>query len=39
MVLAGAVVRIWCEEKLVAARYPEYGQYAATTWRMIPYVF
>ena len=39
VVLGGAVARIFCEEKLVAARYPEYGQYAATTWRMIPYVF
>jgi hypothetical protein len=24
---------------LVTARYPEYAQYAATTWRMVPFVF
>ena len=34
-----AVVRMLCEEKLVADRYPEYVGYAAKTWRMIPYVF
>jgi protein-S-isoprenylcysteine O-methyltransferase Ste14 len=34
-----ALVRIFCEETLVTARYPEYRQYAATTWRMVPYVF
>ena len=28
-----------CEESLVAARYPEYVQYSATTWRMVPYVY
>jgi protein-S-isoprenylcysteine O-methyltransferase Ste14 len=39
LVLASAVIRIHCEETLVAARYPEYAQYAATTWRMIPYVY
>lgn len=39
LVLASAVTRILCEEALVAARYPEYAQYAATTWRMIPYVY
>jgi protein-S-isoprenylcysteine O-methyltransferase Ste14 len=39
MVLVSAVIRIYCEESLVAARYPEYAQYAATTWRMIPYVY
>jgi protein-S-isoprenylcysteine O-methyltransferase Ste14 len=33
------MLRIFCEETLVAARYPEYAQYKATTWRMIPYVF
>jgi protein-S-isoprenylcysteine O-methyltransferase Ste14 len=27
------------EEPLVAARYPEYAQYKARTWRMIPYVY
>jgi protein-S-isoprenylcysteine O-methyltransferase Ste14 len=39
LVLACAVIRILCEEALVAARYPEYSQYAAATWRMIPYVY
>jgi protein-S-isoprenylcysteine O-methyltransferase Ste14 len=39
LILAGAVLRIYCEEALVAARYPEYVQYKARTWRMIPYVY
>jgi protein-S-isoprenylcysteine O-methyltransferase Ste14 len=39
LVLAGAVMRIKCEEKLVTARYPEYAAYAAKTWRMIPFVY
>jgi protein-S-isoprenylcysteine O-methyltransferase Ste14 len=39
LVLSSAVLRILCEEALVAARYPEYAQYKATTWRMIPYVY
>jgi protein-S-isoprenylcysteine O-methyltransferase Ste14 len=38
-VLGGAVVRTLCEEALVAAKYPEYREYAKTTWRMVPYVF
>ena len=39
LVLGGAVIRIFCEESLVAARYPEYARYAATTWRMIPFIY
>jgi protein-S-isoprenylcysteine O-methyltransferase Ste14 len=39
LVVGCGLVRIYCEEVLVTARYPEYRQYAATTWRMIPYVF
>jgi len=39
LVLGSALVRIFCEEALVSARYPEYGQYSANTWRMIPHVF
>ena len=39
IILGSAVLRIHCEEALVAARYPEYAQYAARTWRMIPYVY
>src|SRR5271169_398529 len=31
LVFASAVLRITCEETLVAARYPEYARYAATT--------
>lgn len=39
VILGSAVVRIYCEEPLVAARYPEYAQYKAKTWRIIPYVY
>ena len=39
LILASAVMRIYCEEPLVAARYPEYAQYKATTWRMIPFIY
>jgi len=39
LILASAVIRIYCEEPLVAARYSEYAQYKARTWRMIPYVY
>jgi protein-S-isoprenylcysteine O-methyltransferase Ste14 len=39
LILGSALMRIACEETLVQARYPEYAQYKATTWRMIPYVF
>jgi protein-S-isoprenylcysteine O-methyltransferase Ste14 len=39
LVWAGALARIFCEEILVTARYPEYREYAARTWRMIPFVF
>ena len=39
VVLGSAVIRIYCEGTLVTARYPEYAQYAATTWRLIPYVY
>ena len=39
LVWAGALSRMFCEERLVMARYPEYRQYAAKTWRMIPFVF
>ena len=30
---------LFCEEALVSAQYPEYQEYAARTWRMVPYVF
>ena len=39
LVLGSAVLRIFCEESLVAARYPEYARYAVTTWRMIPFIY
>ena len=39
LILGSTIIRIFCEESLVAARYPEYVQYAGTTWRMIPYVY
>jgi len=39
LVLGSAVIRIFCEESLVAARYPEYARYAVTTWRMIPFIY
>jgi protein-S-isoprenylcysteine O-methyltransferase Ste14 len=39
LMLAGTVIRIRCEEALVAARYPEYVEYAARTWRIVPYVY
>jgi protein-S-isoprenylcysteine O-methyltransferase Ste14 len=39
LILGSAVLRIICEESLVTARYPEYGRYSATTWRMLPFIF
>lgn len=39
VVLVSAVMRIFCEEILVTARYPDYAQYKARTWHMIPYVY
>jgi protein-S-isoprenylcysteine O-methyltransferase Ste14 len=39
VVVGGALVRIFCEETMVTALYPEYREYAARTWRMVPYVF
>jgi protein-S-isoprenylcysteine O-methyltransferase Ste14 len=39
VVLASALARIFCEEALVRERYPEYGEYAARTWRLIPCVY
>jgi protein-S-isoprenylcysteine O-methyltransferase Ste14 len=39
LVLVCAAIRIFCEEALVSQRYPDYAQYSASTWRMIPYVY
>jgi protein-S-isoprenylcysteine O-methyltransferase Ste14 len=33
---AGAVVRMLCEERLLARQYPEYREYAAHTCRLLP---
>ena len=39
LVLAAALLRIFLEEKMLVARYPEYRQYAARTPRMLPLIF
>jgi protein-S-isoprenylcysteine O-methyltransferase Ste14 len=39
LVIGSLVLRMFCEETLVAERYPEYQEYAASTWRMIPYIY
>jgi len=39
LVLGGALVRMRCEELLLAASHPEYREYAARTRRMIPLIF
>ena len=39
LLLAGAVVRMLCEENLVVETYPEYREYAKRTKRMIPFLF
>ena len=39
LVIGSLVMRMFCEETLVAERYPEYRQYAEGTWRMIPYIY
>lgn len=35
---AGAAVRMYAEEQLLAVRYPEYSAYRARTARVIPFV-
>lgn len=39
VLLAGGLARMLSEERLVTATYPEYGEYAKRTKRMIPFVF
>ena len=39
IIIAGALLRVWCEENLLVAKYPEYQVYQSRTWRMVPYVF
>jgi len=39
LLLAGAIIRVITEERLLVERYPEYRQYAAKTKRVIPGIF
>ncbi|HVH25730.1 MAG TPA: isoprenylcysteine carboxylmethyltransferase family protein [Vicinamibacterales bacterium] len=39
LVIGGSIIRLLAEERLLARRYSEYGAYAASTKRMVPYVF
>jgi protein-S-isoprenylcysteine O-methyltransferase Ste14 len=39
LLLVGALVRMLCEERLVAVLYPEYRDYARVTKRIVPYFF
>ena len=39
LILAGTLFRIYAEESLVTAQYPEYRDYAARTWRLVPFLF
>lgn len=39
LLTAGVIIRIVCEERLLAARYPEYRDYARSTKRLVPFVF
>ena len=39
LIIVSAAVRIFCEEILITARYPEYSAYAARTSRLIPFIF
>jgi protein-S-isoprenylcysteine O-methyltransferase Ste14 len=39
LVTIGAVMRVFCEEHLLAQQYPEYKGYSRKTKRMIPFVF
>jgi protein-S-isoprenylcysteine O-methyltransferase Ste14 len=36
---AGTMLRIVSEERLLIVRYPEYADYAASTKRLLPYIF
>ena len=35
----GALVRMLCEERMVAERYPDYREYSRTTKRVVPFLF
>ena len=39
LVTAGCLVRMLAEERLLPSLYPEYGEYARKTKRMVPHVF
>jgi protein-S-isoprenylcysteine O-methyltransferase Ste14 len=39
LLLVGALVRMLCEDRLLAGRYPEYREYAQATKRIVPYLF
>ena len=39
VVLAGAGVRVFCEERLLVVRYSAYREYAGNTPRMMPFRF
>jgi protein-S-isoprenylcysteine O-methyltransferase Ste14 len=39
LLLVGALIRIFAEERLLVERYPEYRLYAKQTKRMLPYLF
>lgn len=39
LLIAGALVRMLCEERLIVQTYPEYREYAKVTKRMVPHVF
>jgi protein-S-isoprenylcysteine O-methyltransferase Ste14 len=39
LLIAGAVARMLCEERLIIEVYPEYRDYAQATKRMVPYIF
>ncbi len=39
LLIAGAVARMLCEERLIMEVYPEYRGYARATKRMVPYIF
>jgi protein-S-isoprenylcysteine O-methyltransferase Ste14 len=39
LLIAGAIGRMLCEERMLIEAYPEYRAYARATKRMVPYVF
>jgi protein-S-isoprenylcysteine O-methyltransferase Ste14 len=38
MVVAGAMIRVWSEERSLLQRYPEYAAYALRTKRFVPFL-